>query len=118
MWTKNYSASNFFDFSKASAIAIDSIKSPYNCRAHQFTMAAVYKAMSKKQARQQEAEDREPEDAEMEDLIAEADDTSDSDEEEEEEEEAEESPNKQQFSNGFMPKTRVLMLTSRGVTYR
>ncbi|RJE19935.1 ribosome biogenesis protein BRX1 [Aspergillus sclerotialis] len=77
-------------------------------------MAAVYKTVSKKQARQQEAEDREPEDAEMEDLIAEADDTSDSDEEEE----AEDSPNKQQLSNGFMPKTRVLMLTSRGVTYR
>lgn len=79
-------------------------------------MAAVYKTVSKKQARQQ-AEDLESEDAEMEDILADADDTSDSDEEEEEEEE-ENSSSKQQLSSGFMPKTRVLMLTSRGVTHR
>lgn len=76
-------------------------------------MASVYKAVSKKQARQ--AEEEELEDVEMEDFLADADDTTDS--EEEEEEEAEDS-SKKQLSSGFMPKTRVLMLTSRGVTYR
>lgn len=81
-------------------------------------MAAVYKAVSKKQSRQQER-DQEPEDAEMEDLLADADDTSDSDEEEDEGEEAAgDSSSKPQLPAGFLPKTRVLMLTSRGVTYR
>lgn len=81
-------------------------------------MASVYKAVSKKQARQQEREE-EPEDAEMEDLLADADDTSDSEEEEDEEgQEAGDSSNKPQLPAGFLPKTRVLMLTSRGVTHR
>lgn len=78
-------------------------------------MASVYKTVSKKQSRQQ-AEENEPDDVEMEDMLADADDTSES--EEEEEEEAEDSSKKQQLSSGFMPKTRVLMLTSRGVTHR
>jgi uncharacterized membrane protein YdbT with pleckstrin-like domain len=80
-----------------------------------FTMASVYNTVSKKQSRQQ-AEESEPDDVEMEDMLADADDTSES--EEEEEEEAEDSSKKQQLSSGFMPKTRVLMLTSRGVTHR
>jgi ribosome biogenesis protein BRX1 len=79
-------------------------------------MASVYKTVSKKQSRQQ-AEESEPDDVEMEDMLADADDTSES-EEEEEEEEAEDSSKKQQLSSGFMPKSRVLMLTSRGVTHR
>lgn len=52
------------------------------------------------------------EDVEMEDIIAGADDTSDSDSEEDEVEA------KKQVPSGQMPKTRVLMLTSRGVTHR
>ncbi|XHF98356.1 hypothetical protein AWENTII_001910 [Aspergillus wentii] len=78
-------------------------------------MASVYKTVSKKQA-QQALED---EDFEMEDFIADADDTSDSEEDEDEDEE-EEGLNlaKKQLAAGFMPKTRVLMLTSRGVTHR
>lgn len=77
-------------------------------------MAAVYKTVSKKQSRQI-AEDQDEVDMEMEDLLAAADDTSDSDEDEDEHT-AEAA--KKQLAAGFMPKTRVLMLTSRGVTYR
>lgn len=76
-------------------------------------MASIYKTVSKKQARQH-AEENESEDLEMEDMLADADDTSES----EEEEEAEDAAKKQQLSSGLMPKTRVLMLTSRGVTHR
>lgn len=76
-------------------------------------MASIYKTVSKKQARQR-AEENESEGLEMEDMLADADDTSES----EEEEEAEDAAKKQQLSSGFMPKTRVLMLTSRGVTHR
>lgn len=79
-------------------------------------MASVYKTVSKKQLRQKAEEEQEPEDTEMQDLLAEADDTSDSEEDQEEEEETQNSSQKP--SSGFMPKTRVLMLTSRGVTYR
>lgn len=74
-------------------------------------MASVYKAVSKKNSRQLE-EDQDMEDVEMEDIIAGADDTSDSDSEEDEVEA------KKQVPSGQMPKTRVLMLTSRGVTHR
>lgn len=91
-------------------------------------MASVYKTVSKKNL-QQPAAEREPEDVEMEDLLAEADDTSDSEDEEEEEEEqggangngknGEDLAKKNApFAGGQLPKTRVLMLTSRGVTYR
>lgn len=78
-------------------------------------MASVYKTVSKKQARdlakQQEPDD---EDVEMEEMLDDADETSDSDEEEENTTEVA----KKQLASGFMPKTRVLMLTSRGVTSR
>ncbi|EAL87933.1 hypothetical protein LV164_006829 [Aspergillus fumigatus] len=77
-------------------------------------MAAVYKTVTKKKPRQI-AEDQDEVDVEMEDLLAGADDTSDSDEDEDEH--TAESA-KKQLAAGFMPKTRVLMLTSRGVTYR
>lgn len=49
------------------------------------------------------------------------DESSDSEDDEEEEEEEEEdalTSAKKQLAAGFMPKTRVLMLTSRGVTHR
>lgn len=81
-------------------------------------MAAVYKSVSKKQAKQlareQEQDDSDAEMADMADLLADADDTSDSEEEEEEDLESA----KKQLAAGHMPKTRVLMLTSRGVTSR
>jgi len=83
-------------------------------------MAAVYKTVSKKNARRAEAEE-DSEDLEMEDFIDDADDTS-SEEEEEDEDEQEDgqtlSSAQKQLASGMMPKTRVLMLTSRGVTYR
>ncbi|KAE8341206.1 hypothetical protein BDV24DRAFT_132555 [Aspergillus arachidicola] len=81
-------------------------------------MAAVYKSVSKKQAKQlareQEQDDSDAEMADMADLLADADDTSDSEEEEEDDLESA----KKQLAAGYMPKTRVLMLTSRGVTSR
>ncbi|KAA8643643.1 hypothetical protein EYZ11_005936 [Aspergillus tanneri] len=79
-------------------------------------MAAVYKSVSKKQARQLAKEqEQDEEDVEMGDFLGSADESSDSDEDEEEHtmEVA-----KKQLAAGFMPKTRVLMLTSRGVTHR
>lgn len=83
-------------------------------------MAAVYKTVSKKNARQQNQADMEPQDVEMEELLAEADDTTDSEEDEEDEQEQEQTATsaQKQLSSGVMPKTRVLMLTSRGVTSR
>ncbi|KAL3461123.1 Brix domain-containing protein [Aspergillus heterothallicus] len=79
-------------------------------------MASVYKTVSKKNARalaKQQEEDEE--DVMMEELLADADDTSDS--EEDEDEDAVETA-KKQLAAGQMPKTRVLMLTSRGITSR
>lgn len=86
-------------------------------------MAAVYKQMAKKSARQSARDEMEPEDVEMEELLDEADDTTDSEEEEEEEEddgpeEPTASSAQKQLASGMLPKTRVLMLTSRGVTSR
>ncbi|KAL3476796.1 Brix domain-containing protein [Aspergillus californicus] len=80
-------------------------------------MASVYKTVSKKQARQlarDQDSDRDEEDVMM-DELADADDTSDS--EDDEQENALEIA-KKQLAAGLMPKTRVLMLTSRGVTSR
>lgn len=82
-------------------------------------MASVYKSVSKKKARSS-AEDVNGEDVFMQDV---ADDSSDSEEEEEEVEDGNgsgEQSTKQNsaISAGLMPKTRVLMLTSRGVTHR
>ncbi|KAL3485423.1 Brix domain-containing protein [Aspergillus germanicus] len=79
-------------------------------------MASVYKTVSKKQARElAKQQDSDEEDVMMEELLADADDTSDSDEDEDED--AVETA-KKQLAAGLMPKTRVLMLTSRGVTSR
>lgn len=75
-------------------------------------MASVYKTVQKKKSRPVH-EDSEAEDMEMNDFFDAADETSDSDEEEEVSEAA-----KKQLPAGYMPKTRVLMLTSRGVTHR
>ncbi|KAL4782504.1 Brix domain-containing protein [Aspergillus varians] len=77
-------------------------------------MAAVYKTLSKKQARDLAKEDGDEEEVMMQELLADADDTSDSDEDEENTAESA----KKQLASGLMPKTRVLMLTSRGVTSR
>ncbi|KAF9886631.1 Ribosome biogenesis protein brx1 [Aspergillus nanangensis] len=79
------------------------------------TMASVYKSLSKKEARRlAREEDSEDEDIEMGEFLGE-DDSSDSDEDEEE---VTAESVKTQLAAGFMPKSRVLMLTSRGVTYR
>lgn len=93
-------------------------------------MASVYKTVSKKQNSRQ-IQPEEPEDMEMDELLANADDTSDSEEEEDDEEQGQEEGQEQgraqeqgtgsaqkQLASGMMPKTRVLMLTSRGVTSR
>ncbi|KAJ5820410.1 ribosome biogenesis protein brx1 [Penicillium riverlandense] len=77
-------------------------------------MAAVYKTVSKKKA-QLPAEPVDDEDIDMEELLNDADDTTDS--EEEEEEQGVEAA-KKQLAAGQMPKTRVLILTSRGVSHR
>ncbi|KAL4929223.1 Brix-domain-containing protein [Aspergillus undulatus] len=78
-------------------------------------MASVYKTVSKKQARElAKQQDSDDEDVMMEEMLADADDTSDSSDEEENTAETA----KKQLASGMMPKTRVLMLTSRGVTSR
>ncbi|EED21654.1 60S ribosome biogenesis protein Brx1, putative [Talaromyces stipitatus ATCC 10500] len=86
-------------------------------------MASVYKSISKKKQERLVADEvDEDEDVDMNDLIDE--ETSDSDDEDEEEDGSKENAvndsNGQQTNKneGFMPKTRVLMLTSRGVTHR
>ncbi|KAJ6028226.1 Ribosome biogenesis protein BRX1 [Penicillium herquei] len=80
-------------------------------------MAAVYKAVNKKKARQSVEEDVDSEmDMAMEELLNDADDTTDSEEEEDEEDRI--TAAKKMLAQGFMPKTRVLILTSRGVTHR
>lgn len=79
-------------------------------------MAAVYKTVSKKKARQP-VEDLDDEmGMEIEELLNDADDTTDSEEDEEEEDRI--AAAKKQLAQGFMPKTRVLILTSRGVSHR
>jgi ribosome biogenesis protein BRX1 len=78
-------------------------------------MASVYKAVSKRKSRDlTKQQDQDDEDVMMEEMLADADDTSDSDEDEEDTADAA----KKQLAAGMMPKTRVLMLTSRGVTSR
>lgn len=78
-------------------------------------MASVYKSISKK--KQEVAED--DEDIDMEELLDEdlSDTDSDEDEEDEDDEAGGVSVNGGK-SDGTMPKSRVLMLTSRGVTHR
>ena len=75
----------------------------------------MYKTVSKKKARQQMEDTDEEMDMGMEELLNDADDTTDSEEEEEEDRIA---AAKKQLAAGFMPKTRVLILSSRGVTHR
>lgn len=82
-------------------------------------MAAVYNSVSKKKARQLAKEqESDQEDFEMDDFLGDESSDSEDDEEEEEEEEDALTSAKKQLAAGFMPKTRVLMLTSRGVTHR
>ncbi|PGH17715.1 hypothetical protein AJ80_04723 [Polytolypa hystricis UAMH7299] len=99
-------------------------------------MAAVYKALAKKKSRASlNAAHEDEEDVSMMDLVDDPDFSSDSDEdewdEEDEEDEGAEGESgdeaedksssagaKSTPSSLFMPKTRVLMLTSRGVTHR
>lgn len=79
-------------------------------------MAAVYKTVSKKKSRQPvEGLDEEAQ-MEIDELLNDADDTTDSEEDEEEGDRV--AAAKKQLDQGFMPKTRVLILTSRGVTHR
>jgi ribosome biogenesis protein BRX1 len=80
-------------------------------------MASVYKSISKKKLERPVAED--DEDIDMEELLDE--DLSDTDSDEEDEEDEEEAGGVRvngAKSDGTMPKSRVLMLTSRGVTHR
>jgi ribosome biogenesis protein BRX1 len=79
-------------------------------------MASVYKSISKKkQERPVSDELDDEEDIAMNDLID--DETSDSDDDDEDNQGNTASQLKS-IKDGFMPKTRVLMLTSRGVTHR
>lgn len=73
-------------------------------------MASVYKSISKKKNKKP-VEDAE-EDVDMGEVY---DDTSDS---EDDEEESQGDGDQKQEKSGLMPKTRILMLTSRGVTHR
>ena len=78
-------------------------------------MGSVYKVVLGKNSREVGMENGSSGDMEMADLLADqAEDTSDSESDEEEEQ----SLAKRQLPSGQLPKTRVLMLTSRGVTYR
>lgn len=78
-------------------------------------MAAVYKSLSKRKFRAEEKDvDGFDQDVAMQDDF-DSDDTSES---EEEQEQSTSATNSNAQSGAFMPKTRVLMLTSRGVTHR
>ncbi|KAJ6141347.1 Ribosome biogenesis protein BRX1 [Penicillium chermesinum] len=79
-------------------------------------MAAVYKTVSKKKSRQPVEGLDEEEQMEIDELLDDADDTTDSEEDEDEGDRV--AAAKKQLAQGFMPKTRVLVLTSRGVTHR
>lgn len=89
-------------------------------------MASVYKSLSKKKAQPPVAhDDAEDADVSMHDLLDDPDETSDSDDYEDEDEqdgrnggEDVVATKSQSLPSGYMPKTRVLMLTSRGVTHR
>lgn len=81
-------------------------------------MAAVYKTVSKKKARQQVEDMDEDSDVSMNELLEDADDTTDSEEEEEDGVEDRIAEARKQLAAGLMPKTRVLILTSRGVSHR
>lgn len=80
-------------------------------------MASVYKSISKKK-QQRPADDEE--DIDMNDFIDEddSDDSEDDDDHDDEEVDGNTAAQLKNIKDGFMPKTRVLMLTSRGVTHR
>lgn len=107
---KKYSATNFLISS--CFCTIDSVS---HFTLLDVAMASVYKSVSKKAARQP-TEDMSDEDIEMEELLDVEDDTTDSEEDSDDGEPAE--VVKKQLASGFMPKTRVLILTSRGASYR
>lgn len=90
-------------------------------------MASVYKSLSKRKSpsqKQNEDSGGSDQDIAMEDQLDDSEDTSES----EEEDDGQTTQNAKQGTDagtkhasqpaGFMPKTRVLMLTSRGVTHR
>lgn len=106
---QKYSATNFSVSGNFCKIHFNTIltKTPV-------TMASVYKSVSKKAA--QQPEDSSDEDIQMEEYLDGENDTTDSEEEESEDEGLE--AVKKQLASGFMPKTRVLILTSRGASYR
>ncbi|EEH17257.1 hypothetical protein PABG_07344 [Paracoccidioides brasiliensis Pb03] len=94
-------------------------------------MASVHKSLSKRSRKKNQSAVRgnaEDSDVSMNDLLDDPDETSDSDDYEQEEEGQDEQENtadgevtnsiSQTQSLGYMRKTRVLMLTSRGVTHR
>lgn len=89
-------------------------------------MASVYKSLSKKKNKVSAShDDAENIDVSMDDLPDHPDETSDSDDYENEDERYRHNgvggsveSKSQSVPSGYMPKTRVLMLTSRGVTHR
>jgi ribosome biogenesis protein BRX1 len=82
-------------------------------------MASVYKSISKNQ-RRNATNNSDDEDLSMDDLIGNGDNTSESEKEDDLAASNESHRNKTNdtSSSRFMPKTRILMLTSRGVTHR
>ncbi|KAF7719013.1 Brix domain-containing protein [Penicillium ucsense] len=80
-------------------------------------MAAVYKTVSKKKARQEVEDSDEGSDVSMNEFLEDADDTTDSEDEQDDVEDRIAEARKQ-LAAGLMPKTRVLILTSRGVSHR
>lgn len=81
------------------------------------TMASVYKTLSAKSNGQ--SADEEMRDLDLEEMLENNDETSDSDEDEDEDEEDKKPTRAEPKSQSpYMPKTRVLMLTSRGISYR
>ncbi|KAN0068000.1 Brix domain containing protein [Elaphomyces granulatus] len=82
-------------------------------------MASVYKSISKNK-RRNATNNSDDEDLSMDDLIGNGDNTSESEEEDDLAANREPHRNKTNdtSSSRFMPKTRILMLTSRGVTHR
>ena len=84
-------------------------------------MASVYKSISQTK-RRHEVNNSDDEDLSMDDSIENGDNTSESEEEDDLAASREALPHRDKTndtnSSGFMPKTRILMLTSRGVTHR
>ncbi|OJD15665.1 hypothetical protein AJ78_04083 [Emergomyces pasteurianus Ep9510] len=89
-------------------------------------MASVYKSFSKKKSQPPiDHDDTKDADTSMHDVLDDPDETSDSDDHEDEDEQEGRNRSEdgivnkpQSLPSGYLPKTRVLMLTSRGVTHR